>query len=80
MHEFIVRISIRCSVPHLVSFFVRTLANIVVREAFFKTSPPIRTDFLFLFLHMHRGGYYVGLEGYTCIPETVTISAVLAGG
>ena len=37
------------------------------------------TFILFLFLHMHRGGPYVGLEGYTCIPETVTISAVLAG-
>ena len=56
------------------------LISLCSGNSLFRTSPPIRNDFLFLFLHMHRGGFYVGLEGYTCIPETVTISAVLAGG
>ena len=36
--------------------------------------------FFNLFLHVHRGGHYVEIGGHTCIPATVTISAVLAGG
>ena len=36
--------------------------------------------FFILFLHVHRGEHLVEVGGHTCIPATVTISAVLAGG
>ena len=36
--------------------------------------------FFNLFLHVHRGEHLVEVGGHTCIPATVTISAVLAGG
>ena len=36
------------------------LTSLSSGNSLFRTSPPIRNDFLFLFLHMHRGGYYVG--------------------
>ena len=36
--------------------------------------------FFNLFLHVHWGEHSVEMGGHTCIPATVTISAVLAGG
>ena len=55
----------------------RSLLKSCSGTSLFRTSPPIRNAFLSLFLHMHRVGHSVRLKGYTCIPETVTISAVL---
>ena len=40
----------------------------------------LRLTLAYLFLHVHRGEHLVEVGGHTCIPATVTISAVLAGG
>ena len=43
-----------------------------------RASPSLRNNFLQTSSHMHRGGTLCWKGGYTCIPETVTIFAVLA--
>ena len=51
-----------------------------VRCASIRPAHHLGAIFFNLFLHVHRGEHLVDVGGHTCIPETVTISAVLAGG
>ena len=46
----------------------------------FRPAHGLGAIFFNLFLHVHQGEHLVDVGGHTCIPATVTISAVLAGG
>ena len=56
------------------------LTTVMLGTAYLEPAHHIGTMFFMLFSRMHRGGPLCWKGGYTCIPETVTISAALAGG